>query len=333
MNFLPRFSHIYVEEELLDHPDTARIRALFPRSHVIAIRRYTDVFNRKNQSFQAQFRSQGLILAKKHGTLLYPGSPVCHDFGTDRFFYTATALNCMYSCDYCWLKGIYGSAVITVFLNLEDYFQACEEQLNKGGLFLSLSYESDLFPLEEISGHLHRWSAFARSHETLLAEVRTKSSRTDLLPLFKDHKNFIAAWTLSPQPVITACEHFTPSLESRIRAVNTALAMGCTVRLCLDPVLRIPDWKTVYADFLARLAEAVDLSLVRDISIGSYRQSEEYQKRMRRRFPELAAAQYPYVSEGGFARYKEHRDMDAWMRERLAQYVSEEKIFSLKEDL
>ena len=333
MNFLPEFSHIYAEEELLDHPETKRILSLFPHSHLIPIRRYTDVFNRKRQKYQAQMKSQSLILAKKYGTLLYSGAPVCHNFGEKRFFYATTMINCLFNCDYCWLKGIYSSANITVFLNMEDYFRECEEALKEGPLFLSLSYESDLFPLENISGHLHLWSDFARTHTGLLAEVRTKSSRTDLLPLFADNPGFIPAWTLSPEEIIRDYEHFTPNLASRLHAVNLALSMGCSVRLCLDPVLRVPGWKEIYGQFLKELADTVDLSSIRDLSVGSYRQSEAYQKKMRHRFPELAAAQYPYVTENGYARYPDHQKMDAWMKEQLLKYVAEEKIFTLGEDL
>ena len=333
MNFLPKFSHIYVEEELADHPETKRILARFPASHVIFIRRYTDVFNRKKQSFETQMKSQALILAKKHGTLLYEGSPVCHRFGSERFFYTTTALNCMFSCDYCWLKGIYAGAFIVLFVNTEDYFLACKEALKDGPLFLSLSYETDLFPLEEISGHLHRWTEFAKGEETLLAEVRTKSSRTDLLPLFAGHRNLILSWTLSPEEIITACEHFTPSLAKRIHAVNEAIALGCSVRLALDPMIHVPGWKAVYESFLKELSASLEFDGIRDISIGSYRQSDEYQKKMRRRFPDLACAQYPYISESGFSRYRDHREMTQWMKERLRQFVPEEKIFTLPEDL
>ena len=54
---------------------------------------------------------------------------------------------------------------------------------------------------------------------------------------------------------------------------------------------------------------------------------------MRRRFPDLACAQYPYISESGFSRYRDHREMTQWLKERLRQFVPEEKIFTLPEDL
>lgn len=34
-------------------------------------------------------RAQNLILAAKHGELLYPGAPVCQNFGNEHFYYTS----------------------------------------------------------------------------------------------------------------------------------------------------------------------------------------------------------------------------------------------------
>ncbi len=71
---LPRFSHIYVEEHLLGRAETEQIRRHYPKAQLIPIRHYKDVFNRRQQNVQLQHRSQKLILAEKHGTLIYPSS-------------------------------------------------------------------------------------------------------------------------------------------------------------------------------------------------------------------------------------------------------------------
>ena len=44
-----RFAHIYVEERALGYPLTERILAKLPDAHVIKIRHYKDVFDRKRQ--------------------------------------------------------------------------------------------------------------------------------------------------------------------------------------------------------------------------------------------------------------------------------------------
>ena len=75
------FSHIYVEERILSHPRTQKILAHFPNAQVISIGHYKDVFCRRGQQYVQQHQAQNLILAAKHGELLYTGAPVCQSFG------------------------------------------------------------------------------------------------------------------------------------------------------------------------------------------------------------------------------------------------------------
>ena len=49
-----RFTHIYVEERALGYPLTEEILAKLPDSHVIKIRHYKDVFDRKRQNAPLQ---------------------------------------------------------------------------------------------------------------------------------------------------------------------------------------------------------------------------------------------------------------------------------------
>ena len=100
------FSHIYVEEEIWDDPQTRQIRNHFPHARMIPVRQYHDVFSRPKQEYAVQKHARNLILARQHGTLLYEGAPVCHSFGHEHFYYTSPALNCLYDCEYCWLKGM-----------------------------------------------------------------------------------------------------------------------------------------------------------------------------------------------------------------------------------
>ena len=57
----------------------------FRRREVIDIDHYKDVFCRSRQDYVRQHAAQNLILAAKHGELLYPGAPVCQNFGNEHF--------------------------------------------------------------------------------------------------------------------------------------------------------------------------------------------------------------------------------------------------------
>tara|TARA_Y200000002_G_scaffold85129_1_gene67731 strand:- start:1119 stop:1304 length:186 start_codon:yes stop_codon:yes gene_type:complete len=56
---------IYVENEIKDHFRTLSILSKFKNSRIIFIDKYSEIFNRKNQSFRVQKKDPAVILAKK----------------------------------------------------------------------------------------------------------------------------------------------------------------------------------------------------------------------------------------------------------------------------
>ena len=221
------FSHIYVEEEIRNKPMTALILDHFPRAEIILIRQYHDVFSRSKQDYSVQKHSRNLILARQHGTLLYEGAPVCHSFGHEHFYYTSPALNCPADCEYCWLKGMYSTANTVIFINDPDeYLNAAvriSERFNEAPVFVSFSYETDLFPLEPLTGFLKHLSLVLPLGETVTAEVRTKCASPEIIRSLSRCDNLVLAFTVSPQEMIDRYEHGTSPLAQRLNAVNTAL--------------------------------------------------------------------------------------------------------------
>ncbi len=147
----PPFSHIYAEKSVLSHPLATQIISRFPKAKVIPIDHYKDLFNRSHQDSTIQRRSPKLILAEKHGTLIYPGAPVCQSFGEEHFYYTSCVMNCLFDCEYCYLKGMYPSGNPVIFLNLNDVFREVEALLKKHPVYLCVSYDTDLLALESVT--------------------------------------------------------------------------------------------------------------------------------------------------------------------------------------
>jgi spore photoproduct lyase len=334
-SFSDRFRHVYIEREICTHPAVSEILAKLPKAVPVVIEQYTDVFGRPKQNFRVGHETQNLILARKHGTLLYAGAPVCHDFGSRRFFYASGVINCLYDCEYCWLKGMYASADLIVFLNTEDYFRAAEDELKNGPMYLSLSFESDLIALESLTGHVHAWSRFAAEHEGLTAEIRTKCGNTAVYRDLSASSHLVFAFTLSPASLIETMEHGTAPLSARISAIRSALEAGFPVRLCFDPMIRVPEWKNKYEGLVRQLGEELPLEKILDFSIGTYRQSDVYQRRMRRRFPSSAVIQYPYETENGFCVYEKtaRTEMEQFLKAELSALVNPERIYLLEDNL
>jgi len=331
--FNPFFSHIYVEKSVRDHARVRSVLAKFPQAEIIEIDHYKDVFCRGRQSCRLQHRTQKLILAARHGTLLYEGAPVCQSFGNRYFYYTSCVMNCIFDCEYCYLKGMYPSANIVVFVNLEDIFAEVERVLKSHPLYLCVSYDTDLLALEQIIGYVREWRDFAAGHEDLKIEIRTKCASQSFVRNVMPTPGVLYAFTLSPRRVIEAYEHHTSSLADRLSCAAGLIRAGCPVRLCFDPMIYLPDWKQHYAEMLEQVYDAIDFEKIVDISVGSFRISQDYLKNMRKQEPESAVVWFPFQREKGYCHYPDAlmEQMEAFLTERLEAKIPGEKIFRWKE--
>ncbi len=325
------FSHIYIEKQILDHPRTLSILKKFKNSEVVQIFHYKDIFNRRGQNFRTQKLSQKLILAKRQDHFLYPGSHFSPNFDHPHFYYNTLALNCIYDCSYCYLQGMFSSANLVFFVNWEDYFKATDAFLEKNkSLYLALSYDTDLLATESFFPAVSAWIDFAKDRPDLILEIRTKSSHFSAIQNCSSVPNCILAWTISPKSICSEIEKKTPSLNARLTSIQSALDAGWKVRLCIDPILRVKDWKEKYAEFMDALAGKIDLNLVHDISIGSFRMNTEFLGNIQNQRADDSLLYYPYVRQSGIASYSaaENEEILTFVKGCLEGKVERRKIKS-----
>ena len=331
--FNPFFSHIYVEKKVRDHPRTRKILEKYQQARVIEIDHYKDLFCRSRQNYTLQHASQKLILAEKDNQMLYAGAPVCQSFGNDNFYYTSCMMNCIYDCEYCYLKGMYPSGNMVIFVNLEDFFESVEQMLKRKALYLCISYDTDLLTLEQTTGYAQAWSQFAAAHASRLKiEIRTKCANKHFFESQEPLSNVIYAFTLSPQAVVERFEHYTPSLSERMECAAKAVSAGFLVRLCFDPMIYVPEWERHYAKMLDQVFEIFTADKLTDVSVGSFRIPQDYLKKMRRQQPDSAAAWFPYQMDHGYYHYPKElmEQMEQFLVERLKKHLPENKIFLWK---
>ena len=288
------------------------------------INNYKDVFYQKDN-----IHDRSLILSGATDKRVFPGSPVCQDFDEKYFYYASSAKNCLYDCEYCYLKGMYPSSHIVIDVDLTSVFNEVRELLREHPVYLCISYDTDLLALESLTGSVQEWMDLASNEKDLLIECRTNCARTDLWDIFKPNKSFIFAFTISPQEIITGYEHLTPSLNARINSIQRAMAAGHPVRLCFDPMIYIKDWENCYGAMIDTLGDAIDWSGIRDVSIGSFRISSSYLKKMRELLPESTAVQFPFELENGVYQYPKYlrEKMQSFMINKLSKYIPGNKIF------
>ena len=148
--------------------------------------------------------------------------------------------------------------------------------------------------------------------------------------------NVIYAFTLSPQKMIDAFEKETPSAFARIVCAAEGLKKGFPVRLCFDPMLYLPSWKTDYLQLLSQIDRIFGDRMLHDgweklvdVSVGTFRISQEYMKKLRRVEPFAPAVQYPYVNCNGVYQYPPEllKKMENFMITELTQRMDKENIY------
>ena len=321
-----RFTHIYVEERASGYPLTDKILAALSGAHVIRIKHYKDVFDRKRQNAPLQKEHQALIIAVRDGNRIFKGAPVCQSFGNKNFYYASSMMNCPFDCGYCYLKGMYPSSYMVVFVNLDDYRRDVEEKLKEGPMYVCASYDTDLLAMNGLTGHADFWRKMANTESDLLVELRTKAA-VDI----KDNiSNVIYAFTLSPEEVVLRYERNTAPVKARIGSASRALGTGARVRLCFDPVIKIPGWKDAYERLIGETASLIDLEMLTDVSVGTFRISSDYLNKMRKAYPGSEAAWYPYVIKDGVAQYEPgcDKEMQEFVCGLLEKHIGRERIFT-----
>ena len=291
MNFLPDFSHIYVESQSIESDIAEQSFKRFPKAKIIEIEDYKKIFNKNGQDFQIQKLSTKLILAKKQPPFIYPTTDIIQDSGFSNFYYCTPILNCIYNCEYCFLQGMYSSANIVVFTNTEEVKDAVKKQILERKypdepLLLSLSYNTDILALENILPLTKQWIDFANNTDDLFMEIRTKSGLTSSFNKLKPSKKILFAWTLSPNNIIQKYEHKTPLLERRIMSIQKIVDSGWPVRLSFDPILIYPNWKEDYKQMFERIKETISGDKIFDITIGVFRMSDDFFNRIKKTKPD-----------------------------------------------
>jgi len=299
---LPKlFSHLYIEQCIMDHPQTQKIRAKFSDSEVIVIEHYKEVFNRGGQSFAAQSHSKNLILARKEGKFLHEGSQYSDGFGFEQFFYASSMMGCLYDCDYCYLQGLYPSANTVLFVNIEDAFHELAPYLERKTL-VATSYDTDSMAVESLTHQTVQWLDFAQLHPNLHLEIRTKSANFRSLKDHRPNEYITLAWTLSPQEVIDSYEHATPSLEKRLKAASEAINAGWRVRLCIDPVIYTERFDILYPELIDTLFATINPDAIEHLTLGSFRMSQSHLRSIKK-LRRSDVAFYPYDVHDDMATY------------------------------
>ena len=94
-------------------------------------------------------------------------------------------------------------------------------------------------------------------------------------------------------------------------------------------MIYIKDWERQYEEMLNQVFEEIDMEKLEDVSVGSFRVSQDFLKKMRKTNPCSAVVQFPSQNEGGVYHYSEEltESMEGFLVDNLKKKIPEDKIF------
>jgi len=134
--------------------------------------------------------------------------------------------------------------------------------------------------------------------EKLRLELRTKSVQIRALLRRAADPRVVVAFSLSPEAIVSAEEHGTPSLERRLDALQRLQAHGWLVGLRFDPVIASSDALRLYAEFFDQVFDALDMSAVHSATLGSFRLPRAFHNKLVRLYPDSRLLAAPMQSRG-----------------------------------
>lgn len=303
----------------------------YPDLPVVPVRHYKDVFNRSKQDLRWQKDHSALILAVNRGPVLYPGPALCQSFGYDRFLYSSLALNCPYDCSYCYLQGLYPSAYLVAFVNIEAMADAILQSAQQKPTYIALSHDTDLLALHDILPYLDWIEPVVKNCTNVSAEVRTKSANHSYFMSHQPLSQLVFAFSLAPEEIIQKHERKTPSLKARLKTIQTAQENGFRVRLCFDPVLIDPQINDAYAPFYETVFTCLDPDKILDVSHGFFRMPAALFRRITHMRPEASVYHRDYPLLGGIRTYD--AELSKQVQEQhitwITKHISRDRVFTV----
>ena len=325
------FSHIYIEEQVREHPRTRAICARFPKAAHITCRHYGEVFNPRSQNFRLQKPRPALILARKHKRRVLP-TPDGYGIGGSRNYYFSHMLNCLYDCRYCFLQGMYRSAHYVLFVNYEDFESDMDcilaENSNAPAWFFS-GYDCDSLALEPVSGFAAHFLPFFEKRPDACIELRSKSTQVRGLLKREPLANAVIAFSFTPEEIYQALEHKVPAIDRRLDAMAQLQEAGWSLGLRFDPLIYVEGYRELYRRLFQQTFSRLDAARLHSVSLGPFRLPRTFYKTIVQLYPDEPLYAGPLADTQGMVSYRAglENELTGFCTEELLKHVPEALLF------
>lgn len=174
---------------------------------------------------------------------------------------------CPYGCTYCYLAGTQGvrfSPTVKIFLNLDEILASIDRAARRIArpTAFYLGKLQDGLALDALTGYSRILVPFFATHPLARMTLLTKCADVPNLLDLDHRRRTILSWSLNPQAICDEFEENTPAVTARILAMKECASAGYPVRAVIMPVIPVPGWQVIYAEFLELLLKEVPVERI-----------------------------------------------------------------------
>ncbi len=281
---------LYIEQQAKVYAQTDYLISMFPHAQIVWIKHYKNLFD-KHIPYGTE---QCILIARLTWKALLPVPPN-YGYG-DHAYFLRTQLNCVFDCQYCYLKGAFRNNFPVYFVNYDEIKEQILQEIAhvrasgyEGTIWFYPSNRTDLVGSERFSRFHQTFLPFFASIDGVMIESRTKSATMQpLLDLWSVPVHTELAFTVNAPEIIQQFERGTPPLDKRICAINQMLDAGRQVGLRLMPLLPVDNYLTVYEQFFVYLLQHIETTRCSSIFFGGFVLTVRDYKQMQKKQPHSA---------------------------------------------
>ena len=306
------FRQIFVEKEVEKSPYTQNILSRL-RAPVTTIDRYDQIWGQKKKPYLHKRDSLDLFIAKKRGNLVKE-APQAYGGQAGKHFYFIHAYNCIYECEYCYLQTHFQTPDLVLFVNHEEIINEMQEivDAHQGDIWFHAGEFSDSLALSHLTHELPAYFDFFKKNPRAKLEIRTKSVNIKPLMALDPRKNIFISFSVGSEYATQAYDHKTPSLTTRLRAIQKLRQKGFQIGLHFDPLVYTENFKEESKLTIKKVKETIALDEVSYLSVGVIRSTDNLFNQMKKNYPESSINHGQFVkTESNMFRYP--RPMRMWM--------------------
>ncbi|MFA5468815.1 MAG: spore photoproduct lyase family protein [Sphaerochaetaceae bacterium] len=277
----PRFSELWSEEAVKGKTGKAKSRALIRefQKKMEALKSHPTDYSTFNPS---QNRPKKMVTTREFTSerLLgrCPCPPEAEVLRCCNLLTLDAVQQCGFGCSYCSIQAFYHDEVL-FSENLNERLKSL--QLPVGTWHIGTGQSSDSLMWGNQYGVMDALKEFATSHEEIVLEMKSKSSRTDWLAEVTFPQNVVFTWSLNAPTIIAKEEHLSASLEKRIAAARRVADEGYLVGFHLHPLVHFTHWREEYREVVTAIVDNFLPSEVVMVSLGTLTFTKEVLKQLR----------------------------------------------------